>query len=60
MLWLQQHALRTTLLGTGLQTTLMDMLIEETHQVEWGPEAALKPIKYAGAGVDSMGVVYMH
>eukprot|EP00045_Choanoeca_perplexa_P006490 m.55495 g.55495 ORF g.55495 m.55495 type:complete len:989 (-) comp13654_c0_seq1:58-3024(-) len=28
------------------KTTLMDMLIEETHQVEWGPEAALKPIKY--------------
>eukprot|EP00730_Choanoeca_flexa_P018120 TRINITY_DN8794_c0_g1_i2.p1 TRINITY_DN8794_c0_g1~~TRINITY_DN8794_c0_g1_i2.p1 ORF type:complete len:993 (+),score=308.44 TRINITY_DN8794_c0_g1_i2:53-3031(+) len=28
------------------KTTLMDMLIEETHEVEWGYEAALKPIKY--------------
>lgn len=24
------------------------MLIEETHEVEWGPEAASKPVRYTG------------
>ena len=27
----------------------MDMLIEETHEVAWGPEAAEKPIRYCGS-----------
>ncbi|EDQ85001.1 uncharacterized protein MONBRDRAFT_39046 [Monosiga brevicollis MX1] len=28
------------------KSTLLDMLIEETHEVEWGPEATTKPIRY--------------
>eukprot|EP00051_Salpingoeca_urceolata_P011839 m.147134 g.147134 ORF g.147134 m.147134 type:complete len:988 (+) comp17277_c0_seq2:4560-7523(+) len=28
------------------KSSFMDMLIEQTHAVEWGPEAAVKPIRY--------------
>jgi hypothetical protein len=31
-----------------MQTTIMDMLIEQTHIVAWGAESASKPIRYTG------------